>query len=413
MNSNKILSRQFEDTYTLSKLEEIFTCKRGRKAKFPRQNSSVILVLSGGLDSVCLWDILMKKYGFHVYPIYYIDHKIKGKNNELKSIRYFSEIFKKKYPTLWNDIFIKDYSFSFSFSSLKKNKTVQVDLPTIFANLLYVSDQDASIPSLIDAPSRLGIYVFGAFEYAHLLRARKYVPINTIFLGLTPEDGMSVRESTLSVLRSINLTLCLILGDFNWQILAPIDKKSKFYFNKIDLVSNALNSKLPIDKTWSCRAYNDSHCGICFNCISRKEAFKKLKFKDSTRYTKSETTTLDNLNNKLQRAKNYFNKIQESFTNQPKVNSKISSESRVIPTRSTSWHEIKNKMYIMNQNNNTIESFNSVGAFIWKEIVAEPPTLSALITKVTLNYRVNKLQATKDLKLLLLEMEAKGYIKIK
>lgn len=409
----KLQLRHFEDFDTLYALEKIFIQKRGWVSKMPRKNSSVVLILSGGIDSVCLWNLLLVKYHLNVYPIYFIDQKVKGENQELKSIRHFSKIFKEKYPSLWHDIFIKDYSFSFSFSSLKRSENVHVDLASIYSNLLYLSDQNASIPSLIDTPSRLGIYSFGAFEYAHLLRAQKNVFINTLLLGIVPEDGLSVRESTLSVLRSINLSLCLLLGDFNWQILAPIDKEAKFYLGKKDLVNIALQTNLRIDKTWSCRKYNVLHCGICQNCTSRKAVFKLLNFKDSTVYAHSQSSKKTVFMKGLNYVKKSFNKrLVKETVNKRQSPSDILSSSIINPSQDASWHKLKKGFFIMNQNTSNVERLNPVGAFIWEEIVSERPTFSSLVTKITSNYEVTRSIAIRDLTLLLKNMEKKGYITI-
>lgn len=409
----KLQLRKFEDNDTLSNLEKIFTAKRGWISKMPKKNSPVIVALSGGLDSICLWDTLMGKYGLCVYPIFFMNQTYKKSNNELASIQYFSKIFKKKYPNLFHDVFIKDYSFSFSFSSLKKIKNVNVDLPTIIHNLLFIPDQKSSIPSLIDAPSRLGIYSFGAFEYAHLLRARKNVSVNTLFFGIIPEDGLSVRESTLSVLRSINLSLCLILGDFSWQILAPIDKNAKFYMGKRELVKNAIFSKLPLDKTWSCQAYNTYHCGTCYKCTTRKDVFTRLNFKDSTIYAQPNLSIKNALSGRARIVKNY---LVYALTTQRKgatASPSISLDSKISATSQTTYYVLKNNLHIMNRDTINLEYFNSVGAFIWGEIVSSEPTLSILITKLTKNYNIGRSKARLDLIKFITELEKNEYVKIK
>ncbi len=411
---DSIKLRNFEDNYTLSRLEKIFFAKRGWLSRIPKQNSSVILLLSGGIDTVSLWALLMERYRLHVYPIFVQNTSIKKENSELKSVKYFSELYKKKYPTFFHKVFIKNYSFSFSFSEFKGKKNISVDLPTMFHNLLNLPDQNTGIPSIIDSPSRLGIYSYCALEYAYILRLTSNVYVNSIFFGIVPEDGLSIRESTQSVLKSINLSLCLILGDFNWQIMAPIDKKAKFYYEKKDLVRYTVSKNIPIDHSWSCRAYNKYHCGVCFSCITRKNVFNQVNFPDSTIYTNSGYSEKRRLLIKLKKIKNsLINNTGEIVINKKKSHTKILSGDKITTTNKTSWYEMRDKIYLMGPNNNQIEQLDSVGAFIWREIVQKECTFSYLLTQITDIYAVTKAKSNSDLKSFLLDLEKKGYIRFK
>ena len=48
-------NHSFEDLNLLKKLNKIILSKKGFVFKMPKKNSSAVLAISGGLDSVMLW----------------------------------------------------------------------------------------------------------------------------------------------------------------------------------------------------------------------------------------------------------------------------------------------------------------------------------------------------------------------
>lgn len=111
----KIYSKEknFEDKYALFRLETIFTKKRNYSFRMPQRKKSVILLLSGGLDSVCLWNLLMDKYNLVVYPIYFNSLTRRSEGQE-ESVEVFSRLFKNLYPCQFREVFKVDYSLLYS-----------------------------------------------------------------------------------------------------------------------------------------------------------------------------------------------------------------------------------------------------------------------------------------------------------
>ena len=54
--------------------------------------------------------------------------------------------------------------------------------------------------------------------------------------------------------------------------------------SKQDLVRKGNELGVPFEKTWSCYAGNDKHCGKCGTCVERKEAFELVGLLDPTEY---------------------------------------------------------------------------------------------------------------------------------
>ncbi len=55
-------------------------------------------------------------------------------------------------------------------------------------------------------------------------------------------------------------------------------------WSKADLVKRGNEIGVPFEKTWSCYAGGEKHCGKCGTCVERKEAFELVGLSDPTSY---------------------------------------------------------------------------------------------------------------------------------
>ena len=55
-------------------------------------------------------------------------------------------------------------------------------------------------------------------------------------------------------------------------------------WSKEDLVRHGKELGVPFEKTWSCYAGKEIHCGKCGTCVERKEAFELVGLSDPTEY---------------------------------------------------------------------------------------------------------------------------------
>lgn len=274
----------FENHEILTTLNNIFK-QKGTNFKLSKKDN-VILILSGGLDSVSLWFYLLNKYKCNVYPL----HIINSSNinyGQIKSINFFSNLFKKKFPKLFHPIkyIVTDKYFNFIRKANIKNLNYLINNLTILAN----GDLLFPIPT---NPNRLIKYLSFAYDYLNYLNVSKNLDINTIILGFTPDDSKIIRENTLTTLKAFNLAFSLTIYNWKLKILAPFDKRNNFYITKKQLVKYALKHNLPLEKTWSCNNNSLIHCGYCPSCRLRQWAFNKANFKDKTRYLTSDRMIL-------------------------------------------------------------------------------------------------------------------------
>lgn len=257
----------------------------------PKKNSPVILLYSGGLDSTALWYLLLKKYQYQVFPIFfYMSNRYKRKAK--KTINFFYNLFFKKFGSLCQPPYFHKIDFIFSFH--QNLNLLENDVDLIIPNIKNLNKfnqvighpapfKSKKISVINNTPARMLIFSSLAFQYSLKLRYATQLNIKNIFIGLLPEDRLS-NEATTSFINSLNITLCREINNFSWHIWSPIFKKI-FYYEKQTLVKFSLKDSVPLDKTISCvDGLFYSHCGCCFNCLTRKYVFTKLKYKDKTFY---------------------------------------------------------------------------------------------------------------------------------
>ncbi len=274
----KILQkRELEDLEVVNKIESYLQKRRGWVCRLPKKGSSVILLLSGGIDSLVAWELLTKKFGLKVYP-FFVDAGSKGSRI---SVNFFTKYFKKKYPVLFEQPFIIKHKFlNYKFESLFNLKQLPGNkILDVIASQKY---HQTEVP-FFSGLSMLSAY--HAVNYLEYLEFKKNIKVNTIICGVTAQDGISVRTQTLTFMRSLMLNIILFLNNFDLQFFSLFfEKEFDFFVQKEEIIKLGANLKLPLNKSYSCYFKNRYHCGDCLGCITRQLRFNQAKLVDSTAY---------------------------------------------------------------------------------------------------------------------------------
>jgi 7-cyano-7-deazaguanine synthase in queuosine biosynthesis len=266
---NNIVKNKLEDLKVLGFVDKILKYRRGYVFRMPEKGSSVVACVSGGLDSIINIAILMEKFGLKVYP-FFIN---RGQTNyvfEKKAIKFFQKYYKEKYPHLYNDCL--EISL----------KTPSEEYKNFLREVKGLKD-NSFLRNSVSYPARNPIIALTGMEYAYSLQAKK-VYIKNVFATHTADDP--VYHSSLTVLRTDNLLMCEVTGDYNWQFTSiPIERELDNYYGKSVLVKWANQYNIPLEKTRSCYKNTEKHCGQCYPaCVNRKKAFSEAGIKDLTDY---------------------------------------------------------------------------------------------------------------------------------
>lgn len=275
----------FEEKDVLTSLDMIFKKQRGYEFRMPPPGESVLLILSGGLDSTMLWFHLLHTYKLRVFPIY-LTSPFMNKNHipgEYSSVSFFHRYFKDKYPHQVEPIHYIPVDLSFSLTSNVNINILKNNWRVLVENAQYDVKKKTGSIYLLDYPTRYARFLLSAYEYGLSLQAQK-IDVSTVFFGVVPNDAAIGREPTLTIMRSLNLYFCLLLGDWKWQVTGPVDRKNQFFYPKETSIRIARKHGIPLHKTWSCVRPFPWHCGVCNACRYRQASFRSARIPDKTHY---------------------------------------------------------------------------------------------------------------------------------
>ena len=161
------------------------------------------------------------------------------------------------------------------------NKLIEVDLPFVkeagdddnsyyYSRRFRDSHSNAFLSSYV--PARNMIFYSISAHYAEYLGAK------WIIGGHNLHDAKFFKDASKRFIDKINILFkegCLLCDGHAYQIVLPLAE-----MNRKQIISLAMELKAPIELTWSCHREGTVHCGTCYSCMQRLEAFEDLGLKD-------------------------------------------------------------------------------------------------------------------------------------
>lgn len=273
-----ILKKNKNENIDLLKIiESYFKKKRGYVFKTPQNGNNVVLLLSGGIDSIVAWYILLRKCHLHVYPICVVQT---WKGGEVLAVRAFTSYLKRRFATYFHEpIIVKISHPAYVFKERLSTRVISPEelLDSFNAGSGYISPEGlGGINALI---------AWNGFFYAKYLGLTKKINVQTIYCGALPSDGWVIKSQTFTYMRLTMLALAEFYQDINFQFGSVLfEKQNGANIDKRQAVTILANASLPIYATYSCDEHNFFHCGRCDSCRYRKEILKKAKIHDTTKY---------------------------------------------------------------------------------------------------------------------------------
>ena len=368
-----------------------------------KQGQSIILLLSGGMDSIGLWLYLLKKYHLHVYPLHIYSSHLN--TPQYRSIKHYESQFQHGYPTYFHPVlFYHVEKPLFTFSLLKRNYQRSIPIDILINNLSYDSSTKKHAPLVSDWPLRISKISSIGVEYAMLLMSKGIKDIYTILFGIMPEDHQ-LADSQLSYLELLSQSINSALRSNRWRVRAPIDKKNKFYISKKELTTFTNKEKISLSQTWSCNSSLSMHCGICFNCLTRKQAFQKAKIEDTTHYTRSKQKPPLTLR-LLQEVQRWLRKMTVVKTR----SLNYYPRQKYLLNPKVDWIEKDEEVHIFNKQKGHIDRLEGTGRYIWSELANSPRSSVELTQKICSHYEITSTSAAKDVKKFLIILLQQNYL---
>lgn len=286
----KLTQRPFENLKNIEAVENFLKKQRGYVFRMPKRKTPVILLVSGGLDSIITWSILLEKYQLEIYPLF-IHRGTKRSKKEEAAALFFAKYYAKKYPKLSHPLM--------KFST-KPSPTEIVDAMKDYKNYYHpqrllelIKSGQTTVSNATDSYPLLPFFnLFYCLAYADYLYDRHLKKITTIFTGIMAGDGTAVPSQSLTAVRNALLAACSATANYTIQYSAlAIEKELGFWFEKSDYIKIGVKLHLPLEKTWSCYHANKYQCGdACLACQSRRFEFAKAQVKDKTIYAANQKT---------------------------------------------------------------------------------------------------------------------------
>ncbi|MFH1365424.1 MAG: 7-cyano-7-deazaguanine synthase [archaeon] len=235
---------------------------------------NVVVLVSGGLDSVVLTHYLRKVKKIQDIKLIFVNYGQKSFEEELFCVKRLAE-------DLDCGLEIIDSKWLGKISTSLINKTTKQNIKEI--------KEDEEIISWY-VPCRNAIFLLiglAVAEAEFISKKKKY----DIYFGIKYEGNLKFKDTTPEFLEQMNkLTgFCTQEGKFNF--IAPFLNKEKE-----EVIELAEKLKVDFKKTYSCyigKGFDKKgvpiHCGVCGSCKARKKAFKFSKVGDLTVYKNVQT----------------------------------------------------------------------------------------------------------------------------
>jgi len=214
-------------------------------------DEKVLCCCSGGLDSTVMMHKLRKER-FAPIPCY-VNYGQKTADVEIQHLK-----------RLFSDVRVIDFDLSAcikGWATEEDNTFVPIDGTE--KDLLFIPGRNIFI--------LLRLCVMGYYEDIH------YLALGNTVIDIVCGDCMPPFVNAFE--NALTLGMSTAEREYPVKILSPLENMTK-----ADIVKYAVDRGVSLEDTWSCYDTQDKHCGVCWNCLDRKEAFKTVGIEDKTEY---------------------------------------------------------------------------------------------------------------------------------
>ncbi len=152
-------------------------------------------------------------------------------------------------------------------------KVIEIDVPFV-REAADVGDgyAGADLKRAAYVPARNMMFYSIAAHHAEYFGARWIVG------GHNMRDASFFKDASKEFIEKLNALFretCLSCDGQAYQIILPLAD-----MDRVRIIELARRLKVPIELTWSCHAEGERHCGKCYSCRQRLEAFSEIGVPD-------------------------------------------------------------------------------------------------------------------------------------
>ena len=208
-----------------------------------------IILLSGGLDSVCSLAAIKDDYDIEMALTF--DYGQKAAEKEIKAAKNICDFYGIQHrviPLNWLEIITQ--------TSLVAN----TDVPLLDETELDDISTTTKTMDSVWVPNRNGLFINIAASFADSFN------YDAIIFGANKEEGTTFKDNTSDFVEAINFSLENSTS-YPVEVVAPLIE-----FDKNTIVKLALEKGVPLKFIRSCYLDEDTQCGMCESCVRLKRA---------------------------------------------------------------------------------------------------------------------------------------------
>ncbi len=205
-------------------------------------NKAVIVLLSGGLDSLAT--IATLKNGYNIIMALHINYGQKPFTKEICASKKICEYYDINLEIIDLDWY-KKISINSALNSSNKNKNKSYWMP-----------------------NRNGLFLNIAASYADAIKCKH------IAIGANKEEAEVFSDNSNNFIEKANELFTLSTQE-KVEVIAPLIKMTKK-----EIIKKVIEMNAPIEFIWSCYNVEEKHCGCCPSCEFLINALKENNRKD-------------------------------------------------------------------------------------------------------------------------------------
>ena len=246
-------------------------------AQKEKSSDIAIVLVSGGMDSLCVAAIAHKRHKQVAYL-----HLNYGQRTQKKELESFKKIASHyQVPSSMQKIVDMTFLKQIGGSSLTD---LSLDVEQNSSPLSSEEEKDSLIPSSY-VPFRNTHIIAMAVSWAEILGAKK------IYIGANFEDSPGYPDCRPDYYHAYNELIRLGTKEGNIQIETPV-----LFMKKSEIVLKCFELNAPLELTWSCYTDEKIACGTCDSCVLRLRGFKEANKTDPLPY---QTSPLSSFNSNI------------------------------------------------------------------------------------------------------------------
>lgn len=220
-------------------------------------SKKAIILLSGGLDSVC--SLAAIKDDYEVEMALTFDYGQKAAEKEIKAAKNICDYYgiaHRVIPLSWLEIITQ--------TALVSN----TDIPMLDESELDDISTTMKTMDSVWVPNRNGLFINIAASFADSFE------YDVIVFGANKEEGATFKDNTKDFVEAINLSLDNSTN-YPVEVIAPLIE-----LDKNSIVKLAIEKDVPLKFVRSCYLDEDKQCGLCESCVRLKRALSANKKED-------------------------------------------------------------------------------------------------------------------------------------